>query len=347
MAEKFKFDVVIGNPPYQEEAKDTSDNPIYHLFMDEAFKIAERVSFITPARFLFNAGKTPKSWNQKMLEDEHLKVVYYEKDAGRVFKNNIFEGGVAITYRDASVVFGAIGQYTNYLELNSIIQKIAQKDEESLTTIIYLQCKFNLAELYKTHPEYSNLIGSEGKEKRLTTSIFESLGDLFTDVKRAEDDLMILGLSNSKRISLYIPRRFIEPTVNLDKYKVLISKSNGASGTLGDEPARIISTPEIGVSAQGFTQSFISIGSFDSFNTADAAFKYVKSKFARAMLGVLKVTQDNPPEKWKYVPLQDFTSASDIIWSKSIREIDQQLYKKYGLDANEIDFIESHIKEME
>ena len=93
MSKKFKFDVVIGNPPYQEEVKDTSDRPIYHLFMDEAFKIAERVSFITPARFLFNAGKTPKTWNKKMLEDEHFKVVYYEQDATRVFANNLFEGG--------------------------------------------------------------------------------------------------------------------------------------------------------------------------------------------------------------------------------------------------------------
>ncbi len=75
--------------------------------------------------------------------------------------------------------------------------------------------------------------------------------------------------------------------------------------------------------------------------------KYVKSKFARTMLGILKITQDNPPEKWKYVPLQDFTSNSDIDWSKSIPEIDQQLYKKYGLSPEEIKFIEIHVKEME
>ena len=64
------------------------------------------------------------------------------------------------------------------------------------------------------------------------------------------------------------------------------------------------------------------------------------------MLGVLKITQDNNPEKWKYVPLQDFTENSDIDWSKSIPEIDQQLYKKYGLDENEIEFIETHVKAM-
>ena len=82
-------------------------------------------------------------------------------------------------------------------------------------------------------------------------------------------------------------------------------------------------------------------------STAEAALKYVKSKFARTMLGVLKVTQDNPPEKWKYVPLQDFSDKSDIDWNQSVEGIDRQLYKKYGLDDKEIEFIETHVKEME
>lgn len=64
------------------------------------------------------------------------------------------------------------------------------------------------------------------------------------------------------------------------------------------------------------------------------------------MLGVLKITQHNPPEKWKFVPLQDFTSNSDIDWSQSVADIDRQLYAKYGLDDEEIGFIESHVKEM-
>lgn len=72
----------------------------------------------------------------------------------------------------------------------------------------------------------------------------------------------------------------------------------------------------------------------------------IKTKFARALLSVLKITQDANPGKWQYVPLQDFTAASDIDWSKSIPEIDKQLYAKYGLDEKEIAFIESHVKEM-
>ena len=74
--------------------------------------------------------------------------------------------------------------------------------------------------------------------------------------------------------------------------------------------------------------------------------KYIKTKFTRAMLGTLKVTQDNPRETWQNVPLQDFTSQSDINWSKSIPEIDAQLYKKYGLSAEEVEFIEKNVKEM-
>lgn len=80
--------------------------------------------------------------------------------------------------------------------------------------------------------------------------------------------------------------------------------------------------------------------------TEDEWRKYVKTKFARAMLGVLKITQDCPAPKWKYVPLQDFTAHSDIDWSKSVAEIDRQLYRKYDLTADEIEFIETHVKEM-
>lgn len=75
--------------------------------------------------------------------------------------------------------------------------------------------------------------------------------------------------------------------------------------------------------------------------------KYIKSKFVRTGLGILKITQDNLPEKWRFVPLQDFTDKSDIDWSKSVNEIDLQLYKKYNLDADEINFIETHVKPME
>ena len=97
---KMKFDAVVGNPPYQETSGKNSDNPIYHLFMDVAFNLSEKVSFITPARFLFNAGATPKDWNNKVLNDDHFKVIYYTSNSTDVFPNVDIKGGVAITYRD-------------------------------------------------------------------------------------------------------------------------------------------------------------------------------------------------------------------------------------------------------
>ena len=95
------------------------------------------------------------------------------------------------------------------------------------------------------------------------------------------------------------------------------------------------------------TSTFLTVGSFDTEAEAEALLKYVKSKFARAMLGILKVTQHNAAHTWRYVPKQDFTASSDIDWSKSIPEIDQQLHAKYGLDEDEIAFIEEKVTPME
>ena len=127
---------------------------------------------------------------------------------------------------------------------------------------------------------------------------------------------------------------------------MILPKSNG-SGAIGEVLSTpLIGEPLIGEPLIGYTQSFISIGALDTKNEAEALLKYVKSKFMRTMLGVLKVTQDNNKSVWKYVPLQDFTAHSDIDWSKSVAEIDRQLYRKYDLTADEIEFIETHVKEM-
>lgn len=89
------------------------------------------------------------------------------------------------------------------------------------------------------------------------------------------------------------------------------------------------------------------MGNFDTEAEADALVKYLKTKFARSLLGILKVTQDMTPRVWGLVPEQDFTPNSDIDWSQSVTDIDKQLYAKYGLNDNEIEFIETHVKEME
>lgn len=340
MSEKFKFDVIIGNPPYQEETRDTSDKPIYHLFMEEAYKIANKVIFITPARFLFNAGKTPKTWNEKMLNDEHLKIMYFTQNSAEVFPNTDIKGGLAVSYRDTKRNFGAIDVFTHFEELNTILKKVVSNNFEPLSDGITLQNKFNLDILYSDFPELKQIIGSDGKEQRLTTAAFEQLS-VFNDEKKSDTDIQILGLVKNKRLYKWLNRKYLQEYGNIDSYKVLVPKANG-SGAIGE----VLSTPLIGEPLIGFTQSFISLGTFDQENDAKNMIKYIKSKFARVMLGILKITQDNSKATWRKVPLQDFTNQSDIDWTKSIPEIDQQLYLKYGLDEREIAFIEKKVKAM-
>lgn len=341
-----KFDYIIGNPPYQDET--IGDNkgfapPIYDKFMDGAYQISDKVELIHPARFLFNAGSTPKQWNEKMLNDTHLKVLHYEENASKLFPNTDIKGGVAITFHNNTENFGAIGVYTRYSELNSILKRIeSHLQKGSLTSIMQNQTRFDLINMYKEYPSIKKVIGSQGKDKRFRNNIFDKV-NLFTEAPTNQDDILVYGVINNKRTQRYFPLRFVDSIdTNLDKWKVLVVRVNGR-GTLGE----VLSEPIIAKPNEGYTQTFIGIGSFSSRLEAENALKYIESKFARTMLSVLKITQDNSIETWKYVPLQDFTSSSDIDWTKSVHEIDLQLYDKYGLTDDERNFIETHVKEME
>jgi type II restriction endonuclease, putative len=330
-----KFDVVIGNPPYQEETKDTSDKPIYNYFMSEAYKFADKVCFITPARFLFNAGKTPKKWNAKMLNDKHLKVAYYEQDSSNVFPNTDIKGGVAITYRDTQKDFGKIGTFTHFEELNSILRKVVNNSFESIEPIVGVQLD------YKFKKEFN--ISQVG----LKTNVFNKQKHLFTDSRVTDTQIAILGLNGRNRIYKYIEEEYFILPQNHQKWKVYLPTSNG-SGAIGEVLSTpLIGEPLIGEPLIGHTETFIGIGEFDNQEEAENLLKYIKTKFARTMLGTLKITQHNLASTWKNVPLQNFTNNSDIDWSQSIAQIDQQLYKKYGLSEKEIAFIEEKVRAME
>ncbi len=343
-----KFDFVIGNPPYQDET--LGDNkgfapPVYHKFLEEAYKIANTVEMIHPARFLFNAGSTPKQWNEQMLQDPHLKVLYFEQDSSKVFSNTDIKGGVVITHHDNAKDYGVIGTFTAYDELNTILKKIKSKNDFSeFSTIVITRTAYRLTDkMHNDHPEALGQL-SNGHAYDMSTNIFERLPQIFYDEKPQDgaEYIQILGRENNERVYKYVRRDYINTVSNLDKYKIFLPKANGI-GVLGETLSMpILSDPMIGA-----TETFLSIGAFEQKAEAEAALKYIKTKFARVLLGVLKTTQDITPEKWKCVPLQDFTSSSDIDWSTSIAEIDRQLYKKYNLSNEEIDFIETKVKEME
>lgn len=346
-----KFDVVIGNPPYQEEAQGagTRDTPVYHLFMDAAYEVGEKAVLITPARFLFNAGFTPKAWNKKMLDDPHLTVPHYVPNSDDLFPGTIINGGIAVTYRDSGRQSEPIGTFTHYAELNTILHKVVESNIVSMESDITSSRSYRYtAKLYDDNPD-ALALRPAGNEALMSTNAFEQFSFLYFG-ERPDDGhsyVRVLGIDGKKRASRWIRSEYVTGPENFETFKVVAPASRGHLGKFGEEPALILGEPLLGEPKLAVTQTFITIGSFETKVEAEACLKYVKSKFARAMLGVLKVTQHNPAGTWKYVPLQDFTSASGIDWLRPIPEIDQQLYAKYGLDPDEIAFIEAKVKPME
>ena len=338
------FDFAIGNPPYQEvtDSDSTRMPPVYDRFMDEANTVADVVELITPARFLFNAGQTPKAWNKKMLEDEHFKVLFYEKDASKIFANTDIKGGVAITYRNSNKKYDPVQVFVPYDKLRTILKKAGAKQvEDSLTNIADSSNVYNLSNIYADHPDYKKHIGDGGRHSQLKTNVL-NINPIFTNQPTEKDDYFVYGLVNGKRGMKYCHRRYLKNDhKSLSKYKVLVPEATG-SGKFGD----IFSEMIVVEPNAAFTQTYISIGNFGKKTDAENLLKYLKTKFCRVLLFVLKVTQNNLPAVWRYIPKQNFTNASDIDWSKSVHEIDLQLYKKYGLTDEEIQFIETNVKEM-
>ena len=343
-----KFDAVVGNPPYQvaqEGDNETFATPIYHEFLRAAFMLQTKVSMIHPARFLFNAGATQKDFNEKFLNNKHVKIVLYTQRSWELFPNTDIKGGVAITYFDPEENFEPIKIFIPSKELNSIYKKVVldNKNFSPLSEIMYSRTAYSLTK--KLHKDFPNAKDrfSKGNQYQLSSNVFDLMPEIFFDKKPndGKEYIQLYGLKKNTRIFKWVRRDYITYHKTLDKYKIFIPDSNG-SGMIEEK----LSTPLVGLPLVGSTQTFITLGAFDTEAEAANALKYVKTKFARALLGILKVTQHNPPATWACVPLQDFTDASDINWSRSIPEIDLQLYAKYNLAQDEINFIEEKVSPM-
>ena len=336
-----KFDVVVGNPPYQENKEGTSDNPIYHHFYDLAKEIADQYCLISPARFLFNAGKTPKAWNEEMLNDDHISVEYYEQKSYKVFPNTDIKGGIAVLYRNKNKTFEPIETFTAFNELTEIYKLVYHsKDFESLSNQVFAPESYKLTnKLHEDFPDIETRL-SKGHKFDVTTNIFEKLPEIFTDTKN-DDSVKILGRLNNERTYKFVSKDYITGPDNFKNYKVFLPKANG-SGAIGE----VLSTPLVGTPLVGHTQTFISIGNFETRLEAENLLKYIKTHFARLLLGVLKITQDNKKSVWKYVPMQDFTEKSDVPWHLSIPEIDEYLYQKYHFQGEHKVFSRERISDM-
>lgn len=345
--DKVKFGAIVGNPPYQEALQGTSDKQIYNYFMEIGYKLSDIAVFVTPGKFLLNAGKTPKEWNKKMLNDKFLQVVRYEADSSEMFPDISLSSSIVITLRNCKHEVKPIIKFYPNSKIKNIVEKVCSSaDFKTILDKIYLQPKFNIETILEEYPEITSIIGNE---KRLITSILQKNLEVFKDERVEEDYIKIYG-NNQDGILIfkYIKRKYIENNQNnINGYKVMISSTNGAAGNLGEEAVNIIGKPKILEKNSGFTQTFISIGNFDEYQEVENLCKYLKTKFARFMIGTLKATQRLNKEVFENLPIQNFNQGSDINWNKNFVEIDNQLFVKYKFSQEEIEYINNSIKDME
>ena len=292
------------------------------------------------------AGKGLKKFTEKMLNDQHIQSFSYFTDSKDVFPNNDIKGGICyfvrnknytgkakVTIKDAEseektekfLNEEGVGVFVPYIELADILGKVRIKTPE-------LE-KENIQEIASVRKPYGLSFRNQIKYNLPSVSTKKQNGD----------DIEIIGLDKGKRVSRFIPRDYPLPVGRdtVGRWKVFIPYAYGC-GALGET----IPSPILGSPIQICTETYLRIGSFKTEFEAASLLKYIKTKFFRTMVGILKTTQHSTTT-YRYVPLQDFTADSDIDWTRSIPEIDRQLYNKYGLDDREIRFIEEKVKEME
>lgn len=328
-----KFDAIVGNPPYQEMdgGAGASSIPVYQHFVSIAKIIAPKyISMIMPSRW-FSGGRGLDSFRDEMLQDKSINMIFDFLDARDCFPNVEIKGGICYFLWDINYE----GDCTVTTIGNSISKlKRPLKEEKSSTFIRYNEAVSILRKTQALHQESFMGIVSSQKPFGLRTYVHGKSVPFKNSIK----------LYENKQVG-YISKS--EITVNkdwIDKVKVYITAAYGAGEGF---PHQILNKPIFGEANSCCTETYMVIGPFNSETECSNVISYIKTKYFRFMVLLIKNTQHAPASVYRFVPLQDFTSHSDIDWSKSVAEIDVQLYKKYQLTNEEINFIESMIKPME
>ena len=337
-----KFNAIVGNPPYQvmDGGHGSSSKSIYNEFVTISQKIAPLyISMIMPSRWM-TGGKGLDAFRDMMINDKRIQIMHDFMEASALFSNVQIEGGICYflwnsRYSKPCMYYSHSASEVNMVEryLNSndsdvvirdagilnILDKVLALKEESFADFVLPRNPFGVYdyESYLVDHKETNSLKLFGRFENVRTTLFLS------------NDYVV---NKNKEI--------------VKHWKVFISKADGAAGQIGNPiPAKIIGKAVIGDKETICTETFLAIGPFSSKQECINIVKYAETKFFRIMVGIRK-NKNMTRDTYKFVPLQDFTSQSDIDWSVSIPEIDEQLYQKYGLSDDEIAFIEKMIKPM-
>ena len=342
--EQMKFDAIVGNPPYQVMdggGTGSSALPIYQKFVYVSRDIMPKyISLIMPSRWM-TGGKGLDAFREAMLHDTQIRVMHDYLDCQEVFPNVAIEGGICYYRWDKGE--NGLCDFVSHSKgmVNIATRALCENGSDVvIRNVDALSILKKTEKDYKSNP-FSNIVSPRNPFRISDVEISSHKSDRFC--------CEIFGRFDGSRSVKYTTSLTLHENGQklLKNWKVFISKADGAAGQLGNPiPARIIGKSELGNPNMVCTETFLAIGPFNTKGESVNVQKYLETRFLRFLVGIRKLknmTQDT----YSFVPLQDFTENSDIDWSDSIEGIDRQLYKKYGLTKEEIDFIESMIKPME
>ena len=337
--ENMKFDVIIGNPPYQmgDGSGGSADGaiPLYNKFVDVAKSIkAPYVCFIIPSRWMIG-GRGLENFRKQMMADTHIKVLYDFENANNCFPGVHIDGGVCYFLWDSD--YNDKTEYT-FVSSNGTITKSKQFLQNDFFKFVIRDGRI-LSTLNKTisKRKFSEIVSSR-MPFGIETDLFnnkEKYNYLGLTDKYFTNCLKIYGVigvkGGARRTSGYVKRDSITCGIDsIDKYKLFFSK---AYSTNAINPPEIIKASPNEIC----TSTFLLIGGFDTELQRDNCYGYMNTKFFKVLLYFGKGTMNVTKSVFDLIPLQDFNES----WT------DEKLYTKYNLTTEEIDFIESMVKPMD
>ncbi|MDR3293833.1 MAG: Eco57I restriction-modification methylase domain-containing protein [Clostridiales bacterium] len=344
---KMKFDVIIGNPPYQDDGGSGGENdaPIYQHFAQLANGLTNAYStLILPARW-FTAGRENLlgDFRQEMINNNNLETLFVYPQSNEVFGKSVeIKGGVCYYLIDKKyegscdytiVKDGIKDNHKRILKgfdiiirdpkLASIVEKVvkANNGKGNVDTIISADTPFGISSNPKT-------------SKKTPCTVYEA--------SSPRHDTLLYHIENQKRKIEYVDKTAITKNAkDIDKDKVFICGTGGS----GNDP-HVLAKTELAPKNSVCSQSYL-YSAFDTKAQAENFNKYIKTRFFRILVSAMKITQSAPKRVYKFVPLQDFSNENETLdWSKTINEIDGQLFAIYGLSEDDKNYLNQMIAEM-